>query len=45
VDGFPTIFLYQDGTKISEYNGSRSLEDLYQFVAKYLAEDKPKDEL
>lgn len=32
VDGFPTLYLYKDGHKISEYNGSRNLDDLYKFV-------------
>ncbi|RZF46287.1 hypothetical protein LSTR_LSTR011998 [Laodelphax striatellus] len=32
VDGFPTIFLYRNGKKISEYNGSRTLDDLVEFI-------------
>ncbi|XP_031628357.1 thioredoxin domain-containing protein 5 [Contarinia nasturtii] len=35
VDGFPTVFLYKDGEKVEEYNGSRSLEDLFEFVSKH----------
>lgn len=35
VDGFPTIFIYKNGKKIEEYNGSRSLDDLYEFVTKH----------
>lgn len=35
VDGYPSLFLYKDGEKISEYNGSRSLDDLYEFVVKH----------
>lgn len=35
VDGFPTIYIYRKGEKITEYNGSRSLEDLFEFVNKY----------
>lgn len=35
VDGFPTIFIYKDGEKIEEYNGSRSLDDLFQYVSKH----------
>ncbi|XP_043271385.1 thioredoxin domain-containing protein 5 isoform X2 [Venturia canescens] len=42
VDGFPTLFLYRDGHKIAEYNGSRALEDLYEFVNNHL---KSHDEL
>ncbi|XP_012263697.2 thioredoxin domain-containing protein 5 homolog [Athalia rosae] len=36
VDGFPTLFLYKDGRKLSEYNGSRTLDDLYEFVMNHL---------
>ncbi|XP_075238196.1 thioredoxin domain-containing protein pretaporter [Lycorma delicatula] len=32
VDGFPTLFLYRDGKKLSEYHGSRSLDDLFEFI-------------
>lgn len=35
VNGFPTIYLYNNGEKISEYNGSRLLEDLYEFVIRH----------
>lgn len=35
VDGFPTLFIYKNGEKISEYNGSRSLEDLFDFVTRH----------
>ncbi|XP_034940753.1 thioredoxin domain-containing protein 5 homolog [Chelonus insularis] len=35
VDGFPTLFLYRNGKKIAEYNGSRSLENLHEFVTKH----------
>lgn len=40
VNGFPTMFLYQDGKKIEEYDGSRSLEDLYSFVSKKTKHDE-----
>ncbi|XP_076686826.1 thioredoxin domain-containing protein pretaporter [Andrena cerasifolii] len=36
VDGFPTLCLYRDGQKVSEYNGARNLDDLYEFVTNYL---------
>ncbi|XP_020280048.1 thioredoxin domain-containing protein 5 homolog [Pseudomyrmex gracilis] len=36
VDGFPTLYLYRNGRKISEYSGSRNLEDLYDFVTNHL---------
>jgi len=35
VDGFPTIFIYKAGNKIEEYNGSRALNDLFEFVSKH----------
>jgi len=46
VNGFPTLFIYKDGEKISEYNGSRSLDDLFEFVNTHTAaSDKARDEL
>lgn len=36
IDGFPTLYLYRDGRKVSEYNGSRKLDDLYEFVMNHL---------
>ncbi|CAL7952314.1 unnamed protein product [Xylocopa violacea] len=42
VDGFPTLYLYRDGLKVSEYNGARNLDDLYEFVMNYV---QPHDEL
>lgn len=42
VDGFPTLYLYHNGRKVSEYNGSRNLDDLYDFVMNHL---KTHDEL
>jgi thioredoxin domain-containing protein 5 len=32
VEGFPTLYLYRDGRKITEYDGSRNLDDLYEYV-------------
>jgi thioredoxin domain-containing protein 5 len=43
VNGFPTLFIYKNGQKISEYNGSRSLDDLFEFVSTHV--DKARDEL
>lgn len=40
VDGFPTLFIYKNGEKVNEYNGSRSLEDLYDFVIKHAGHDE-----
>ncbi|XP_018328109.1 thioredoxin domain-containing protein 5 homolog [Agrilus planipennis] len=36
VDGFPTIFMYKNGAKVTEYDGDRSLDDLQEFVNKHL---------
>lgn len=38
VEGFPTIFLYTNGRKITEYRGNRNLDDLYDFVIKHKTE-------
>lgn len=35
VDGFPTVFIYRNGERIEEYNGSRSIEDLIEFVSRH----------
>lgn len=35
VDGFPTVYIYRNGAKVDEYNGSRSLDDLYEYVNKH----------
>ncbi|KAG5884135.1 hypothetical protein JTB14_021804 [Gonioctena quinquepunctata] len=40
VEGFPTLFLYRDGERISEYSGSRSLEDLHEFVLSHRRHDE-----
>lgn len=47
VNGFPTLFIYKNGEKISEYNGSRSLDDLFEFVNTHAtaAPEKARDEL
>ncbi|XP_056632365.1 thioredoxin domain-containing protein 5 homolog [Diorhabda carinulata] len=34
VEGFPSLFLYKDGEKMSEYTGSRSLDDLHDYIMK-----------
>lgn len=44
VNGFPTLFIYKNGEKISEYNGSRSLDDMFAFVKSHNV-DKARDEL
>ncbi|CAG9853818.1 unnamed protein product [Phyllotreta striolata] len=40
VEGFPSLYLYKEGEKVSEYSGSRSLEDLYDFVHKHTIHDE-----
>lgn len=35
IDGFPTVNIYKKGEKIEEYNGSRSLDDLVEYVTKH----------
>lgn len=45
VQGFPTIFIYKNGEKITEYNGNRSLEDMFDFVKSHLTAEKSRDEL
>lgn len=42
VESVPTLYLYRDGLKVSEYNGPRNFDDLFEFVANYL---QPHDEL
>ncbi|CAO1618120.1 unnamed protein product [Jaminaea pallidilutea] len=32
VTGYPSLFLYADGTKLEEYHGDRSFEDLMSFT-------------
>lgn len=38
VNGFPTVYIYRSGEKLSEYNGNRSLEDLHDFVTRHMSE-------
>lgn len=40
IEGFPSLFLYKDGQKVSEYSGSRDLDDLSDFVNKHLGHDE-----
>lgn len=40
IESFPTLLLYKDGFKVSEYSGSRSIEDLADFVKKHLGHDE-----
>lgn len=43
VNGFPTLYIYKNGEKISEYSGNRSLDDLFEFVNRQV--DSSRDEL
>jgi len=43
VKGFPTLNIYKDGKKITEYNGKRGLEELEKFVKEHSG--AAKDEL
>ena len=45
VDGFPTLYLYRDGLKVSEYNGARNLDEIYEFIMNYIQHDDQHDEL
>ena len=35
VQGFPTMYIYKNGEKVTEYDGNRSLEDMFDFVEKH----------
>ena len=43
VKGFPTLNIYKDGKKITEYNGKRGLDELDAFVKEHSS--AKKDEL
>jgi thioredoxin domain-containing protein 5 len=45
VNGFPTIYIYRGGEKVTEYNGNRSLEDMFDFVKGHASGEAPRDEL
>uniref|UniRef100_A0A182MA81 Thioredoxin domain-containing protein n=1 Tax=Anopheles culicifacies TaxID=139723 RepID=A0A182MA81_9DIPT len=45
VNGYPTVFLYREGEKVSEYFGPRSLDNLHEFVMQHLQDNGPHDEL
>jgi hypothetical protein len=44
VDGYPTLLLYKDNEKLTEYEGVKNLEDLHEFVLKHSSVPE-KDEL
>ncbi|PVD32417.1 hypothetical protein C0Q70_07851 [Pomacea canaliculata] len=37
IHGYPSLLIFQNGVRLEEYNGPRSLEDLKKFVDKFLA--------
>ncbi|XP_028967068.1 thioredoxin domain-containing protein 5 [Galendromus occidentalis] len=43
IQGYPSLILYKDGARVEEYNGSRDLDDLKEFVERHLS--GTKDEL
>ena len=44
VDGYPTMILYKNGINSKEYEGERTLNDIYKFVSSFVSQ-KDKDEL
>lgn len=40
VNGFPTLYLYKEGEKVSEYEGDRSLQDMAGFITQHLSHDE-----
>ncbi|EDR04936.1 protein disulfide isomerase [Laccaria bicolor S238N-H82] len=41
VKGYPTIFMYDAGKQIEEYNGNRDLDDLKTFIKRFVKETPP----
>lgn len=40
IDGFPTLMIYKNGLRVTEYNGARDLDELYHFVQRYSAHEE-----
>ncbi|KAI8034794.1 thioredoxin domain-containing protein 5 homolog [Drosophila gunungcola] len=40
VEGYPTLFLYKNGQRQNEYEGSRSLPELQAYLKKFLGHDE-----
>ncbi|XP_023167667.1 thioredoxin domain-containing protein 5 homolog [Drosophila hydei] len=40
VEGYPTLFLYKNGKRQNEYEGSRSLPELQSYVKKFIGHDE-----
>jgi thioredoxin domain-containing protein 5 len=40
VQAYPTLYLYKDGSKMSEYLDSRDMESLINFIKIYIGHDE-----
>lgn len=40
IEGYPTLLIYRNSEKLNEYNGSRHLDDLYEFAVNTLRHDE-----
>ncbi|EDV91834.1 thioredoxin domain-containing protein 5 homolog [Drosophila grimshawi] len=40
VEGYPTLFLYKNGQRQNEYEGSRSLPELQAYIKKFIGHDE-----
>ena len=47
IDGYPTLNLYKNGQKVTEYEGERTLQELHDFLLEHIdpKEELKKDEL
>ena len=43
IDGYPTLLLYQNGRRVIEFDGERTLDNLYMFLLSHSG--TVKDEL
>lgn len=40
VIGYPTLFIYEDGEMLEEYNGNRDLEEMKDFIKRHVKNDE-----
>jgi len=40
VTGYPTLFIYEDGEMLEEYDGNRDLEELKDFIKRHIKSDQ-----